>query len=235
MDALTAGYLSAITYGALFGFQGAVSPGPLQTVIISESLSHGMRSSWRAAVVPPLTDPFALVIAIFFVSQAPLAFLAAIAICGAAMLCRIAWSQFKTTGSDFEFQTKSRLSFPTIWLTNFLNPNLWIFSFTINAIQINHYNKAFGLGVAATFLMTFFVMICATNLSIALVVSRCRRFFNVKWLVTINRILGVFLLLVASRFIYMGVGYLGLLPSSHVAESSLSIQSFFSIFATLFG
>ncbi|MGI6401566.1 MAG: LysE family translocator [Thermoguttaceae bacterium] len=227
MDALAVGSLSAIAYGVLFGFQDSISPGPLQTLIISESLSHGMRSSWRAAIVPTVSDPVALAVAIFFVSRASDAFLAAIAIFGAAILCRIAWSELTTTDKDFGFQTRPRLSFMTIWFTNIFNPNLWIFSFTINAIQINHYNKNFGLGVAALYFTTFLVVMCATNLTIAFIISRNRHAVNVKWRVAINRILSVFLLLVAFRFLYMGAGYLGFLSTSPDAGSTLSNLPFF--------
>ena len=208
METLTAGYLSAIALGAVFGFQGSVSPGPLQTVIISESLTHGVRSSWRAATISLISDPIALVIAVCFVANVPNVLLAAIAFLGAAILCKIAWTQFKTNDKDFDFQSKPRLSLLTIWLTNILNPNLWVFSFTINAFQINHFYEKFGVMVAATYLVTFFVAICSCNLTTALIVSGSKRFLNVRWLVAINRTLAVFLLLVALRFVYLGLDYL---------------------------
>ena len=42
MTELTAAYASAIVLGSGFGFQGSVSPGPLQTLMISETLSNGV-------------------------------------------------------------------------------------------------------------------------------------------------------------------------------------------------
>lgn len=102
--------MSACVLGSIFGFQGSVSPGPLQTVIITETLANGIRSSWRAAVIPLCTDPIALCIALFIVANVSNSILAAIAFLGAALLCRVAWLQFRTTENDFKFQTKKRLS-----------------------------------------------------------------------------------------------------------------------------
>ena len=208
MESISTCCLSAVALGAFFGFQGSVSPGPLQTVIISESLSRGLRSSWRAATVSLVSDPFALVVAVFFVSNLPNAFLVGISLLGALTLWRIAWLQFHTTDDDFTFQSQSRLSFFSIWTTNMFNPNLWIFSFTINAVQINDFYTAGGVIPVAVYLSTFFLAICSCNLLIALLALKSRRLFNVKRLVVVNRILGVFLLIVSVRFVYMGFSYL---------------------------
>ena len=206
-------FAAAGLLGLAFGFQGSVSPGPLQTIIISETLSNGVKSSWRAAIIPPLTDPFALAVALFVVANVPNVMLAAIAFFGAGLLLRFAYLQFKTTEDDFAFQRKERASFWTIWATNFLNPNLWIFSFSINAFQINEFYRDSGFGVAATYLLTFFASISFFNLATAFLVAGLRRAFNAKQLVRINRVLGAFLLFVAARFLYLGLAKLGAFSS----------------------
>lgn len=111
MFSIASGYVSACVLGSIFGFQGSVSPGPLQTVIITETLANGIRSSWRAAVIPLCTDPIALCIALFIVANVSNSILAAIAFLGAALLCRVAWLQFRTTENDFKFQTKKDFPF----------------------------------------------------------------------------------------------------------------------------
>ena len=224
MFSIASGYMSACVLGSIFGFQGSVSPGPLQTVIITETLANGIRSSWRAAVIPLCTDPIALCLALFIVANVPNSILAAIAFLGAALLCRVAWLQFRTTENDFKFQTKKRLSLFSIWATNILNPNLWIFTFTINAFQIHDYYTEGGFGVAATYLSTFFLVLCACNLSVAVIVAALKRVFNPFWLVRVNRVLGVFLLLVAVRFVILGATKLGVFDEG-LEETGLSTLS----------
>jgi len=211
MTSMTATIAAASVLGAGLGFQGAVSPGPLQTILISETLSHGVRSGWRGAFAPVCTDPFALALALLVVSNVSNVVLACIAFFGAALLCRIAWSEFKTKASDFDFQTKPRRSFASIWAVNFLNPNLWIFSFTINAIKIHDYYAEYGVGVALVYIVSFFVSIIACNLGIVFLSGYLKRGLNAKWLAVVNKTLGVFLLIVAIGFIFMGLNKLNLL------------------------
>ncbi len=212
MDSLTTGYITACTLGAMLGFQGSVSPGPLQAIIISETLSNGIKSSWRAAIIPAITDPFALVIALFFVSSVPNTVLAIISFLGALLLGRLAWLQFRTTEDDFVYQKKPRLSFWTIWFTNFFNPNLWIFSFAINAVQIHDFYVNYGFWVAAAYILAFDVLIFTGNLGTAYLVAKLKELFNAKWLVRVNRCLSLSLFAVAVYFVYMGFADLGLVP-----------------------
>lgn len=211
MTSITAAIAAASVIGAGLGFQGAVSPGPLQTILISETLSHGVRSGWRGAFAPVCTDPFALALALLVVSSASDVALACIAFLGAVLLCRIAWSEFKMTANDFDFQTKPRRSFASIWAVNFLNPNLWIFSFTINAIKIHDYYAEYGIGVALVYILSFFVSIVVCNLGIVFLTGYLKRGLNTKWLVGINKALGIFLLVVAFGFILLGLNKLGVL------------------------
>jgi len=206
---MTAAIAAASVLGAGLGFQGAVSPGPLQTILISETLSHGVRSGWRGAFAPVCTDPFALALALLVVANVSNVVLACIAFVGAALLCRIAWGEFKTTSNDFDFQTKPRRSFASIWAVNFLNPNLWIFSFTINAIKIHDYYARCGLVVALVYILSFFLSIVACNLGIVFLTGCLKRGLNTKWLVVINRTLGFFLLVVAAGFVCLGLNKLG--------------------------
>ncbi|MBQ2850800.1 MAG: hypothetical protein IJE77_10000, partial [Thermoguttaceae bacterium] len=107
----TTALVGAIAMGAGLGFFGAVSPGPLQTIIVSETLANGARSAWRAAFAPVCTDPFALALALFVVSNISGGALACVAFAGAALLFRIAWAEFRTTEADFDFSQKPRRPF----------------------------------------------------------------------------------------------------------------------------
>lgn len=206
---LTTALVSAVVVGAGFGFQGSVSPGPLQTLIISESLTNGFRSSWRAAFAPILTDPIALILAICVVANVPNGVVAAIAFVGAALLTRIAWGGFKTKEADFQLEQKTRLSLGTIWAVNMMNPNLWVYAFTVGALNVCNYAKTGGIATAAAYLGAFFLTICACNLATAYLASSLKSLFNVRWLVWFNRALSVFLVVVALTFVKIGVEKLG--------------------------
>lgn len=218
----TTALVGAIAMGAGLGFFGAVSPGPLQTIIVSETLANGARSAWRAAFAPVCTDPFALALALFVVSNISGGALACVAFAGAALLFRIAWAEFRTTEADFDFSQKPRRPFYLIVALNFLNPNLWIYSFTVNALNVSAFQRDCGWGVASTYLLAFFVSITLCNLAIVFLVAGLKTFFNARWLVYVNRALSVFLTVVALRFIWLGCEKLGLIDSAATETARLA-------------
>ncbi len=109
--------------------------------------------------------------------------------------------------------------------TNILNPNLWIFTFTINAFQIHDYYVGREFGVAVTYLVSFFLVICVCNLAVAWIVTASKRVFNPLWLVRVNRILGVFLLFVVVSFVLLALTKLGVI-GEHVEETAISMLTY---------
>ena len=217
-------YLTAIALGVGIGFQGSVSPGPLQTLLISETLSNGVRSSWRAAFAPVMSDPIALTIALAFVMSFPNWMIALIAFAGAAILCGIAWSELKTKAEDFEFQKKPRRSLSQIWAVNITNPNLWIYSFTVNALLIRQFWEKGGLLLPVAYLLTFFVTIVSCNLATVGIVGALKQVFNPKALVVVNRILGCALFFLAIRFVYLGLVKLDVIKEAAEATTTFLLN-----------
>ncbi len=220
MTETTGLYLAAAALGVGFGFQGSFSPGPLQTLLISETLSNGARSSWRAAFAPVLSDPIALTLALTVVMSVPNWTIALIAFFGAAILCRIAWSELNAKAEDFEFHKKPRRSLFQIWVVNITNPNLWIYSFTVNSLLIRDFWEKGGAWLAGFYLVCFFVSIVSCNLATVGIVGALKRVFNPKSLVIVNRILGVALFFLALRFIYLGLTKLDVIKESFQVAAS---------------
>lgn len=206
-------YLNAIGTGSMFGVNGSLSPGPLQNLLISETLSQGMRSSWRVAIVPLVTDPIALTIAVFTLATVPNWVFALIAFVGAFILSRIAFEQLGTKLKDFELKQTPRRKFRTIWAVNITNPNLWIYAFTVNGVYIYNLGHEYGVPLAATYLASFFFALLSCNLATAGVVAFLKKKFSPKVLVIINRTLGVFMLFMVVRFLLVGLKSLGLIES----------------------
>ena len=217
MTEIFTGYTSAIALGAGFGFYGAVSPGPLQTLIISETLSNGVRSSWRASLAPLMCDPIALAIALFCVSHVPDWTIALIAFGGATVLTRIALAEIKTTAEDFDFQKKHRRSLLQIWIVNMSNPNLWIGAFTLNGLWIHNFWEKGGVTLAVAYIVSYFISIVATYLAMAILVGVCKKALNTNWLARVNRVLGVMLLVMALMFIWLGLQKIGLVTEPKTA------------------
>ena len=63
---------SEITFllsGVVFGLSSGVTPGPLLTLVISETLKHGKKEGIKVAIAPLLTDLPIVLVTIFILSR----------------------------------------------------------------------------------------------------------------------------------------------------------------------
>ncbi|MCF0234024.1 MAG: LysE family transporter [Thermoguttaceae bacterium] len=203
----TTSVFGALAFGASMGVQGAVSTGPLQNIIVTESLSNGFRSSWRAAFAPVLSDPVVIFLALTAFSFATNTFLGVVAFVGAIWLLRIAYDGVRTTEANFEFETAKPTPMWKILATNFTNPNLWIFSTSVNALNARNYANEVGIWASVVYLASFWGSIVLCNLAIAFVVAKSRGKLNKTALKWICRALGVAMAVIAVWFFYIGFVY----------------------------
>ncbi len=61
--------ISLLFSGVVFGLSGGLSPGPLLTLVVSETLKHGIKEGVKVSIAPLITDPPIVIAAIFIVSR----------------------------------------------------------------------------------------------------------------------------------------------------------------------
>ena len=94
-------------------------------------------------------------------------------------------------------------------IANFLNPNPYLFWFSVGAPIVLRAANAEPLA-AAGFLGGFYSLLVGAKMALSLAVGRSRRFLQSALYVAVVRLLGVVLLILAARFVIDGLGYLGL-------------------------
>ena len=82
-----ASFLSYFLQGAALGFAAAITPGPFQTYLISESLSGGWRRGAPVAFAPLLSDLPIILLSLFLLNQLPENFLQIISLAGGRLPC----------------------------------------------------------------------------------------------------------------------------------------------------
>jgi hypothetical protein len=65
------GMLTYLILGMTFAFAAAVQPGPLQTYLISQTLSHGWRRTLPAAFSPLISDGPVILVTLLVLSRMP--------------------------------------------------------------------------------------------------------------------------------------------------------------------
>ena len=197
---------SYIWMAMLLGIQAGFSPGPISTMIITQSLMHGRRAGAKIALVPVLTDfpIIGLVIpSLYYLTLGLENVIAIISIIGACLLCHLAYESLSVSVTQFQQNNVQAISLPRAVGINFFNPNLYIYWLTIcgplcvSALHIN-------VTLMFLFIGVFFVCITAAKLSMALVFGNIRRSLNWHVIIWINRLLGIALFFFAASFFWKG-------------------------------
>lgn len=159
-----------IVQGILFGFAAAAQPGPLQTYIISQSLTRGWKKSLPAAFAPLVSDGPIIALCLLVLSQVPVWFQKFLYIAGGLFVLYLAygayksWKNFAPTTSTAE--TGTQQSILKAAFVNVLSPGPYIFwSLVTGPILITGWRETpvfgitFMLGFYSTFILFLMLII----------------------------------------------------------------------------
>jgi threonine/homoserine/homoserine lactone efflux protein len=173
--------LALFLQGAGFGLSAGASPGPLQTLLISESLLGGFRRGAPIAFAPLVTDVPIVLLMLFVLKQLPPLVLRVLSLAGGLYVLYLAWSVWRQwrAGAGRTFAASSTQA--NVWvslrrgaLTNFLNPNPYLFwGLVTGPILIDALNQS--ALQAAAFLIGFYGVMIGVFLILALIFHHARR------------------------------------------------------------
>ncbi len=190
--------------GLVLGFSAGIAPGPLLTLVIAQSLSHGIAEGIKVAVAPLITDIPIIVAALVLGSRvtAPLP-LGVLSLAGAAYLSYLAWENMAAKPIVPGETVRAPRSVKRGVIANVLNPHPYLFWITVGT-PLLHKAWAAGPPVAILWLAGFYSMLVGTKIVLAVLVGRWRRMLQGRWYLWINRILGGALLFFATVLVKDG-------------------------------
>jgi threonine/homoserine/homoserine lactone efflux protein len=201
---------ASLLAGIVLGLPAGLSPGPMLTLVISQTLKHGLREGLKVAVAPLFSDVPVVVLSLWLaatMSRANIA-VAVISLAGAVFLVFLASECLRTRGLETSSQPAARSLSKAVGV-NLLNPHPYLFWFTVGApLLVRTWHE--GASSAAGFLAAFYVCLVGSKLLIAVLVGRGRRLLTDRTYVWIMRALGVALLAFAALFVregYRGLAY----------------------------
>jgi threonine/homoserine/homoserine lactone efflux protein len=198
--------LTYITAGFFLGLTGLV-PGPLLTLVISETLKHGTKEGIRVALSPLITDlPIILVTTLVMSRLADTNhILGFIAFGGSIFLIYLAIESFSFSTSRSDANIQASVIKKGV-IANLLNPSPYLFWFTIGAPTMI---KAFGESIitASLFIILFYSVLIGSKIVIAMVTGRAKNFLSSRYYIYLIRVLGIFLILFALYFLKNGLSY----------------------------
>jgi threonine/homoserine/homoserine lactone efflux protein len=196
--------VAAFVFGLTAGFQ----PGPLSVVVVQQTLEQGLRHGIRASLAPVITDgPIILAALIALMLARDISLLVAVlSLVGGCYLLWISVRTYRIRQGAMDVSENPALSgsLATAIKVNLLNPNPYLFWFTVGGTYIL-------LGTRAQAVL--FVMVCITTLvlakmAVAVMAARFRNYLEGEIYVQVMRLLAVLLFGFALVILVRGVGVL---------------------------
>jgi len=162
-----AGMLTYLILGMTYAFAAAVQPGPLQTYLISQTLTHGWRRTLPAALSPLLSDGPIILLVLLVLSRVPAWMMQALRLAGGVFVLYLAWAALQAW-RRYDAQAIPSPPPSTVLqaaLVNVLNPNPYIaWTLVLGPLLLKAWRETPSHGVAllAGFYGTMVLALAAT-------------------------------------------------------------------------
>ena len=204
--------IEIISAGLLLGVSAGFAPGPLLTLVISETLRHGIGSGIRVAIAPLITD--IPIIALTFLLSAVLAdasvIIGLISLAGASFVFWLGVSSLRMKQGSQEQPQEAPRSLSKGIVTNALSPHPYIFWLTVGTpILSKGIETDWKLSMA--FIILFYVCLVSAKILLAVLTGRSRKFLLGKAYINTMRALGALMCLFALLLFKDGIVLMGIL------------------------
>ncbi len=198
--------------GIILGLSAGLSPGPLFSLVLSESLRHGAGAGIRVALAPLITDLPIIGVSLLFLthlSESGTA-LGIISLMGGVFVAYLGFETFSSREPITGPAEERPQSMGKGIMTNFLSPYPYLFWISVGSPSVF---KAYGSGrmKAAMFVLGFYSCLCGSKVILAMLTSRGRHLIFGKPYLLCMKALGVLLWLFAASLFSEAARLLGLM------------------------
>jgi threonine/homoserine/homoserine lactone efflux protein len=198
--------------GILLGLSAGIAPGPLLTLVISETVRHNKKAGILAALAPVITDFPIILISLFVLSKLSdfNAVLGTISFLGALFISYLAYENITVKGINVSERERDVKSLKKGVITNFLSPHPYLFWMIVGApIMMKAYHV--HVSSAVLFISGFYMLLVGSKIMVAFLVERSKSFLKSTGYIYTIRILGGVLIIFAGIFFRDGLRFFGLI------------------------
>ena len=204
--------ISFLALGTLLGLSAGFTPGPLLTLVISETMRHDTRSGIRVAIAPILTD-LPIIAATLYLATRLADFhgiLGGISLVGGCVVLYMGYNLLRTSWVKLELKQDRPRPLSKGILVNALSPHPYLFWLSVGAPIIT---RALDQGISSVviFLGCFYLLLVGSKITLAILVGKSKTFLSGKGYIYIMRSLGVVLATLSFILFYDGLKLLQLL------------------------
>lgn len=198
--------------GLVLGLSAGLAPGPLLTLVVSETLRYHVGAGIRVALAPLISDLPIVVVSVGLLSTMAgfEAVIGAISLMGGVVVFRMGVHGLKTRALVIEPEMSGRNALVKGVLVNVLSPHPYLFWISVGAPLV-HRAMVVSLAAAMAFIAGFYLFLVGSKVVVALAVGRSRTVIKGRAYVLIMRGLGLALCLLALMLVKDGLALLGIL------------------------
>ena len=197
--------------GLVLGLSAGLAPGPLLTLVISETLSQGLGAGLRVALAPLVTD-FPIVLAALLILSRLADFnmvLGLISLAGSGVILKMGLENFRTGAVDVaEAGARSR-SLAKGVVVNFLSPHPYIFWLSVGGPLATR-AWAETPWAATGFILFFYLMLIGSKAGLAMIAAKSGTLLKGRLYRATMKILGILLCGLGLVLAWDGLKLLGL-------------------------
>ncbi|MCX7143938.1 MAG: LysE family transporter [Proteobacteria bacterium] len=207
--------LEALAAGVILGLTAGLAPGPLLTLVISETLRRGVGAGVKVALAPLITDLPIIIVTMFVLGRLSgvQSVLGVISLVGAAFLLFTGYENLRSTGLSSEPGAEANTSLLKGVLANALNPHPYLFWLSVGGGYLTKAMSS-GLVAPALFLGGFYSCLIGSKVLLAVSVGGSRALLRGSLLNYIYKVLGMLLCLLALGMFRDGLALLGFIEKT---------------------
>ena len=204
--------INFLVIGTILGLSAGFAPGPLLTLVISETLQHDIKSGVKVALAPIITDLPIIIFTLLILAKLTNFhnILGIISLIGGFFILFMGCESIRTKGIELNLQEPKPKSLTKGILANALNPHPYLFWFSVGAPIMT---KAMRQDIIAplAFISCFYVFLVGSKILTALLVGRSKSFLRGNVYIYTMRFLGLVLCILAVALFRDGLKLLGII------------------------
>jgi len=204
--------LHFLTLGIVLGLSAGFAPGPLMTLVISETLQHDIKSGVKVAIAPIITDLPIIILTLFVISKLTNfhTILGVISLVGGLFILYMAYKNFTVQVVNYDLQKIKPKSLLKGVLANTLSPNPYLFWLSVGAPIMT---KALSLDIyaAMAFIISFYILLVGCKVALAIIIGKYKSFLSGHIYIYLMRFLGFLLAILALVLFNDGLELLGII------------------------
>jgi threonine/homoserine/homoserine lactone efflux protein len=190
--------INFLAIGTILGLSAGFAPGPLLTLVISETLQHDIKSGVKVALAPIITDLPIIILTLLILAELSNfhTLLGIISLTGGFFILFMGYESIRTKGVELNLHEKKPKSLTKGILANALNPHPYLFWLSVGAPTMT---KAMSLSIFAplAFIFSFYVLLVGSKILLAIMVGKSKSFLGGNVYIYTMRFLGLILCFLA--------------------------------------